>query len=106
MQTAARGGRLEKEKPFIMGKPAREVLEDSNSEVMVLIQGIVDVFFEEEGALVLVDYKTDSIRSKEQLLDRYKKQLDLYQEALERATGKRVKEKILYSFGLQEEIYV
>jgi len=62
------------------------------------------VFFEEEGSLVVADYKTDVINSPKELADRYRVQLDYYQEALEHLTGKPVKEKILYSFYLGCEI--
>ena len=71
---------------------------------MVLVQGIIDVWFEEEDGLVVADYKTDRIRTGKELTERYALQLDYYAEALKRITGKEVKEKILYSFALQEEI--
>ncbi len=106
MQGAARRGKLYKEKPFVMGKPARECLEESDSEEMLLIQGIIDVFFEEEDGIVLLDYKTDSVRNGKELAERYRTQMELYQEAVERALGKAVKEKVLYSFCLGEEILV
>ncbi len=106
MQGAARRGKLYKEKPFVMGKPARECLEESDSEEMLLIQGIIDVFFEEEDGIVLLDYKTDSVRDGKELAERYRTQMELYQEAVERALGKAVKEKVLYSFCLGEEILV
>ena len=61
----------------------------------VLIQGIVDVYFEEEDGLVIVDYKTDRVDSLEQLKERYKTQLDYYEEAIGRLTGRNVKEKII-----------
>lgn len=106
MQKAARAGKLYKEKPFVMGKPASQVLEQTDSDVMILIQGIMDAYFEEDGKLVLVDYKTDAVRSAPDLVKRYQAQMDLYQEALSRAAGKEVKEKILYSFRLRREIQV
>ncbi|GHU41306.1 ATP-dependent helicase/nuclease subunit A [Clostridia bacterium] len=104
MQKAAQSGLLYREKPFVMGKAGEEVFREMGGGTMVLIQGIIDAFFEEEGELVLVDYKTDSGKTTEELIGRYRIQMELYQEALERATGKKVKERILYSFGLQEEI--
>ena len=106
MQEAARQGKLFKEKPFVMGKPARECLEESDSEEMLLIQGIIDAFFEEEDGIVLLDYKTDSVKNGKELAERYRTQMELYQEAVERALGKAVKEKVLYSFCLGEEIFV
>ncbi len=89
-----------------MGKPAREALEESGSSEMLLIQGIIDVFFEEEDGIVLLDYKTDSVSSGGELADRYRTQMELYQEAIERALGKTVKEKALYSFCLGEVVRV
>lgn len=104
MQKAAQNGKLYREKPFVMGETAKDVLEDSNSEEMVLIQGIIDVFFEEEGEMVLLDYKTDRIKVGEELAERYRAQLQLYKSAIERATGKKVKEQLLYSFCLNEVV--
>ena len=74
------------------------------SEETILIQGIIDVWFEEEDGLVVADYKTDRVDTKEDLGLRYQVQLDYYAKALEQLTGKRVKEKILYSFALGCEI--
>ena len=106
MQQAARAGKLYKEKPFVMGKAARDVYPETDSDVMVLIQGIIDAFFEEDGKLVLVDYKTDAVKTAEELAKRYQAQMDLYQEAMQKSTGKEVKEKVLYSFRLKEIIQV
>ena len=71
---------------------------------MVLIQGIIDVYFEEDGDIVVADYKTDRVEEGAELIRRYQVQLDYYAEALERLTGKKVKEKIIYSFALLQEI--
>ncbi len=106
MQVAAKQGKLYREKPFVMGKPASEALEESSSEEMILIQGIIDVFFEEEDEIVLLDYKTDKVNSSQQLANLYRTQLELYQEAIERAVGKKVKERLLYSFCLNQVVWV
>ena len=106
IRDAANSRRLYREKPFVMGKAAKEVLEESGSGEMLLIQGIIDVFFEEPGGIVLLDYKTDRVKTPQELIGRYKAQLDLYQEAIERALGKKVKERLLYSFCLGEAISV
>ena len=71
---------------------------------MVLIQGIIDVYFEEPEGLVVLDYKTDRVRTGDELSRKYRAQLDHYARALEQITGKRVREKIIYSFTLREEI--
>ena len=65
-----------------------------------------DVDFEEDGELVLVDYKTDAINNGEELVRRYRAQMEYYQEALEKLTKKRVKEIILYSFALNQCVEV
>lgn len=97
-------GKLYKEQPFVMAKPAREISEEYDSDKEILVQGIVDVYFEEEDGIVLADYKTDHVKTAEELVKRYKKQLEIYGESLEQLTGKRVKEKVIYSFCLGEEI--
>ncbi len=104
MSRAAAQGKLWKEKPFVIGKPAREVLKESDSGEMILVQGIIDAFFEEPDGIVLLDYKTDRVETREELACRYALQLDFYREAIERATGKRVKEELIYSFCLEEVI--
>lgn len=62
------------------------------------------IWLEEEDGMVLIDYKTDHVSDGEILVKRYKVQLDYYQRALEQMTGKRVKERIIYSLALQKEI--
>ena len=104
MQQAAKNGTLYREKPFVMGETAKDILEESHSDEMVLIQGIIDVFFEEEGEMVLLDYKTDRVRQGKELADRYRAQIELYKKAIERATGRKVKEQLLYSFCLNEVV--
>ncbi|MBQ3905233.1 MAG: helicase-exonuclease AddAB subunit AddA [Lachnospiraceae bacterium] len=97
---AQQAGKLFREQPFVLSLPATRLREDFPGEESVLIQGIIDVYFEEEDGLVLLDYKTDAVPDLEMLWQRYETQLDYYQEALERLTGKKVKERILYSFHL------
>lgn len=106
MHRAADEGLLRKEQPFMMGISARRFGEEYPEEETVLVQGIADAFFEEDGEIVLLDYKTDRVSDGETLAQRYKMQLELYREALEKATDKRVKECILYSFALGQCISV
>lgn len=106
MRRAAGKGLLWKEQPFVLGIPMEDVYPDMKEErrEMVLIQGIIDVYFEEPEGLVVLDYKTDRVRTGEELSRKYRAQLDYYARALEQITGKRVREKIIYSFTLREEI--
>ena len=104
MARADGAGVLHKEQPFVLGLPASDLGPGFPEEETVLIQGIIDVYFEEDGELVVADYKTDAVSQPQELVNRYRVQLDHYARALEQLTRKRVKEKIIYSFALQEEI--
>ncbi|MBD5445377.1 MAG: helicase-exonuclease AddAB subunit AddA [Lachnospiraceae bacterium] len=113
MAKAAALGKLYREQPFVLGLPANRLNKAFPQEETVLIQGIIDVFFEEDGKFVVVDYKTDAVKKPEELIERYKTQLDYYAEALlqilgERMTksGDRSVEEVIYSFGLGMEIEV
>lgn len=89
-------GNVRREQPFVFEYEGQ------------LIQGIIDLCFEEDGELVIVDYKTDRVMKgkagEKELVKRYAIQLDYYAKALEQLTGKTVKEKIVYSFALGKEI--
>ena len=102
MWQADKEGKLYREQPFVLGIDAGRLSADLPDTETVLIQGIIDVFFVEEDGLVLLDYKTDSVDSMEELWNRYETQLDYYQEALQKLMGMPVKERILYSFHLEE----
>jgi ATP-dependent helicase/nuclease subunit A len=106
MRKAHSLNKLYKEKQFVMGIRACEVMEDTDSDELILIQGIIDVFFEEDGELVLLDYKSDLVSQEEQLRKRYRVQLDYYRRALEQMLKKRVKEMIIYSLPLGREVRI
>ena len=105
MAQAQREGRLHREQQFVMGVPAKDMgLGDSKE--LVLIQGIIDAWMEEEDGLVLIDYKTDRVGEgqEEILLKRYEVQLEYYKGALEQMRKGKVKETIIYSLSLMKEI--
>ena len=106
MSRAAQSGRLYREQPFVLGIDASEIYPQDESGEKILVQGIIDVYFEEEDGLVVLDYKTDRVRSAGELCEKYHAQLDYYAQALTQLTGRAVKEKIIYSFTLGEEIRV
>ena len=98
--------RIERELPFSMlfeGKRVYDTLEDGEN---LFLQGIIDTAFEENGEWILVDYKTDRVKSGEDLIKRYKIQMDLYKEALQRLTGMPVKACYIYSFRLHDAIII
>ena len=106
MADAARNGKLYKEQPFVLSVDASEIYPEDCSGEKILVQGIIDVYFEEPDGLVVLDYKTDKVRTGNELKEKYHAQLDYYAQALEQLTEKPVKEKIIYSFTLGEEIEV
>ena len=98
--------RIERELPFSMlfeGKRVYDTLEDGEN---LFLQGIIDTAFEEDGEWILVDYKTDRVKSGGDLIKRYKIQMDLYKEALQRLTGMPVKASYIYSFRLHDAIII
>ena len=97
--------RVERELPFSMLFPANRVYPEMLDGEDLFLQGIIDTAFLEEGSWVLVDYKTDRL-DEEALVDRYRIQLMLYKEALERLTPYPVKEVYIYSFRLEKAIPV
>lgn len=105
MAAAQAEGRLKKEQQFVIGIPACE-MDVGDSDERILVQGIIDAYMEEEGNLVLIDYKTDYLRSGDEqvLIDRYQVQMNYYKRALEQITGKSVKEKVIYSLALKKEV--
>ena len=106
MKAAALSGLLFREQPFVISRSAAEIDEAWDSQERVLVQGIIDAYFLEGDEIVLVDYKTDRVRRGEEqkLVDLYHTQLEDYAQALQRMTGRRVKEKYIYSFTLKKEI--
>lgn len=109
MANAMERGLLKREQQFVLGVSADKVYKDTVSDEMVLIQGIIDAYFEEDGQIILMDYKTDRVSkkdAKQTLSLRYKTQLDLYQEAIERLTHKKVRERVIYAVNLGMEFSI
>lgn len=95
-----------KERPFFINIPAKEIYKEEIEE-KILIQGIIDLYYiNENDEIILVDYKTDYVeRGKEQeLIEKYKKQLELYCKAIEEANKKQVSRIYIYSVYLGREI--
>lgn len=96
--------RVERELPFSMLFDGNRVYPDVENGERLFLQGIIDTVFVEDDQWVLVDYKTDRVKSGDELIRRYKIQMDLYKEALERLTNMPVKASYIYSFRLHEAI--
>ena len=98
-----------REKKFAALFPAKffyPELTGEAAEEKIVVQGIADCVFVEDGKLVIVDYKTDTGVDAEALLDRYSAQLEIYREALSQALGMPVKETLLYSFFMNSTVKV
>lgn len=96
-----------KEAPFVMTIKASRLREYENTDAEIVVHGIIDLYFKEKDGLVLVDYKTDKIKENVcELASKYKIQLELYKEALEKNTGMKVTECIIYSIDKGECVYV
>ncbi|WP_291632630.1 helicase-exonuclease AddAB subunit AddA [Clostridium sp.] len=103
---------LKREVPFHMEISATDIEKNLSIEIYgdekIILQGIIDCYFEENGEIILVDYKTDSVKggATSSLIEKYKSQLDYYAKALEATLGKQVKESYLYLFSIDEAVEV
>ncbi|MGL6184373.1 MAG: helicase-exonuclease AddAB subunit AddA [Clostridium chrysemydis] len=102
---------IHRELPFFTEISVKELnndISDSLKDEKVRLQGVIDLFFEEDNEIVLVDYKTDYVKDnvKEEMEKKYSIQLNYYKEALEKITGKKVKASYLYLFYLEKEIEI
>ena len=95
-----------KERPFCLSIPTSRIFKENKNNSEILVQGIIDLYYEkEDGNLCLVDYKTDFVENDEnELIEKYKVQLELYKEALEKGTGKKVEDVYIYSLYLNKAI--
>ena len=102
---------LHQEKAFYLNIPIKSVyLELANNDNIdgdILVQGIIDLYFiDENNKLILLDYKTDYVEAEEELIAKYKMQLEIYKNALEEALDRKVDEVYIYSTWLDKAIKV
>lgn len=103
IERAARSDLIRKEQPF-------NLVKDISGETVV-IQGIIDCYFEEEGKYILLDYKSNYIDKddpdeKERMISLYKEQINLYREALETITDTPVSEAFLYLTAVAQTVKI
>ncbi|MGR6835852.1 helicase-exonuclease AddAB subunit AddA [Syntrophomonas erecta] len=105
-QRVLAASKIHRETPFNLACTAGQVLPGIASNEDMLIQGVIDLYFEEPDGLVLIDFKTDQVLADNIriLVEEYQVQLDWYQKALEAIQGRKVKERYLYSFNLNQAI--
>lgn len=100
---------VKREMRFITEFPATDLAEGLDpmfSEEMIVVQGAIDLLFEENGKIVIVDFKTDRNKNEEELLDAYTEQLKIYAKACSKILKMTVGELIIYSFSLGKPIIV
>lgn len=108
-QRLLHASQVHREVPFSYGLKAGDIypdLDDNTKDELILIQGVIDCLFEEEGELVLLDYKTDALDGNklEERVDKYRVQLNLYAHAIEQIWKRPVKAKILFFFDGSHEV--
>ena len=98
---------IKKETPFYTYINTKEIYNTQNSE-NILVQGIIDLYYiNQQNEVILVDYKTDYVEgSGEELIDKYKVQLEIYKKALEESLKEKVKHVYIYSIYLNKEIEI
>ncbi len=104
MKQANDRGQLFREQKFLLTRAVKDIKEDSNSDEPMIMQGIIDVCFIEDGKFIIADYKTDRVDTLQQLVDLYKVQLECYQLAIDQISDVKVSEKIIYSVTLGDEV--
>ena len=100
-------GKLYREKQFAVFLPAYmfdETLPDYAQNESVFVQGIADAVFTENGKAYVVDYKTDKVGNPEELVERYKKQMEIYILAMRQTLRLDVDAAYIYSLEKGEAI--
>lgn len=106
MRRAGENGLLFREQPFVILVKADEIDPSYPEDEKIMVQGIIDAYFIEDEKAVIMDYKTDKAGTGEELVKKYKAQLDYYAKAIRQLTGMEVSGEIIYSVTLREEIVV
>ena len=98
-----------REKKFAMLMPVRDAYPDLPEYVKdetIVVQGMLDIAFVEDGGVVIVDYKTDRGVDEAEIIRRHSEQLGIYAKAMEKCTDQPVKAAYIYSLSLKKEIKV
>lgn len=99
--------RVSREMRFLTEIPANELVAqpaECFKDEKIIVQGAVDLCFEEDGGITVLDFKTDRVASPEALAEAYGGQLAVYAAACEKIFGMPVKKTVIYSFALNKEI--
>lgn len=97
---------IRKEMPFSLLLPARDFYPDCEAGDTIFLQGAMDCLLENDGALTVIDYKTDRVAEGRLLADHYHRQIQIYGTAAERIFRRPVAALWLWSFHLREAVPV
>jgi ATP-dependent helicase/nuclease subunit A len=99
---------IKREQAIYLDMNIKDVYNEVYDDSSIMLRGIIDAYFEEDGEIILIDYKTDYVteENKDEIVKKYEKQVNLYANALQTLTGKKVKEKYIYLFRIDKEILV
>jgi ATP-dependent helicase/nuclease subunit A len=99
---------IKREQAIYLDMNIKDVYNEVYDDLSIMLRGIIDAYFEEDGEIILIDYKTDYVteENKDEIVKKYEKQVNLYANALQTLTGKKVKEKYIYLFRIDKEILV
>ena len=104
-----RSGNVQREVPFVVKRKASDIYENIKSDEDVLIQGIIDLCFIENGSWVIVDYKTNKLpggRTKDDILNEYRTQIEIYKSALEEITQIKTAQAGLYLLSVSDIVWL
>ena len=95
-----------KEQQFLSLLKYNDIIEKSDIEDKVLIQGVADLLVKNNEGYFLIDYKTNVVESSDQLVEKYKLQLKIYKNCLEKAINIKINNSYIYSFYLDKLIKI
>lgn len=95
-----------REYQFAVNIEAKDLYEDVKSDDTLFVHGVFDAVIENTDGIIIVDYKTDFAKTSQELIDKYKEQIDIYRLAAEKIWDKKTIKTYLYSFYLGEKIEI
>ncbi len=100
--------KIYREVPFNLSISAKDIFkfEEKSKDDTIMVQGIIDLYYETPEGITIVDYKSDKLNTPQEFIERYAKQLEYYKKALTQITGKQVTQTYIYSFHLNQAIIV
>ena len=107
LKEAASSGQLFREQNFVSSEELGRLFSEAKGvKERVLLQGTIDCLIVSDDRVTIIDYKTDRVKTAEDLIKRYRIQLMLYADAAAKAYSREKKEMYIYSFALKRFIKI